>query len=82
MFGVGFVAPHCVRHGACGEMVQDLDGTPAPCSVCPGGDVCAPITEGDGTQCLKACTTDADCENPAMGCRDGGCAIVSRWHAP
>lgn len=25
-------------------------------------------------------TTDDDCENPAMGCRNGGCAIVSTWN--
>jgi hypothetical protein len=79
LVGVGLATPLCIRHAACGDMAQKIGG-PA-CPTCPNGDVCAPITDGQAAQCLKPCTTDADCENPAMGCRNGGCAIVSTWNA-
>ena len=77
--GVGLAPPPtCFRHAACGDgVINPL--TQETCPVCPDGDVCAPIADGYPNECLAPCATDADCPNPSMACRAGGCTIVARW---
>jgi len=76
--------PECSRHAICGPDVEKSYPIQNryPCPVCPNGDVCGPITalnDGYPTECLAPCTTDADCQNAAMACRNGGCTVVKRW---
>lgn len=53
-------------------------GGPTRDDACDEGLVAAEV-EGDATLCLKACTSDDDCQNSLTACKDGACQLKDPW---
>jgi hypothetical protein len=53
-------------------------GGPTRDDACDDGLVATEV-EGDATLCLKACTSDDDCQKSLTECKDGSCQLKDPW---